>query len=83
MISLIMAKKERELLFSRIETLQHELNAYKDDAAYYRRVLDDTRARIMTLQNIVKPDTMIDRETPDQGWLRVFDACIEKLKTND
>ena len=80
MPDLLLSKHQRDLLFKRIETLQNEVNVYKDDTDYYRDLLKKTRMKVLKIHNLVGAKAVAsDSETVDAAWFRCIDEIIEKL----
>ncbi len=80
MTDLLLAKKERDLLFSRITTLQTDLNVATDNANFYREQMIDIRQDMVKIYNASGAKTVPeDDETERDSWKRLANSIIERL----
>ncbi len=81
MTDLLLSKKERDLVFRRIETLQSELKRVSDNANYYQDLLVETRRDMIDIFNLSGAKTEVaDMETVDDAWRRMINSVKAELK---
>ncbi len=80
MTDLLLSKKERDLVFKRIETLQSELKRVSDNANYYQDLLVETRRDMIDIFNLSGAKTEVaDMETVDDAWRRMINSIKAEL----
>ncbi len=80
MTDLLLSKKERDLVFKRIETLQSELKRVSDNANYYQDLLVETRRDMIDIFNLSGAKTEVaDMETVDDAWRRMINSIKTEL----